>query len=122
LFAFSLIVFGAQHLMYARFVASLIPSWIPFHLFFAYLTGVAFLASAISIATRKFVDAGAGLLCLMFLLWVLLLHLPRVAGALHNGDEWTSMLIALSMAGGAMFIADGWGGNAYKLTRGRAVA
>jgi uncharacterized membrane protein len=107
LFAFSLIVFGVQHLFYAHFVAALIPSWIPFQLFFAYFTGLAFLVSAISIALRKFLHAGAGLLGLMFLVWVMVLHLPRVAGALHNGDEWTSMFIALSMAGGAMFIAGG---------------
>lgn len=33
LFAISMIVFGAQHFMYAAFIATLIPAWIPLHLF-----------------------------------------------------------------------------------------
>jgi hypothetical protein len=42
----------------------------------------------------------------MFLLWVFLLHLPRVAAAPHNGNEWTSLFVALAMSGGALLIAE----------------
>jgi hypothetical protein len=44
LFALPLLVFGIQHSMYARYVATLVPSWIPGHLFWAYFVGVAFIA------------------------------------------------------------------------------
>jgi len=33
LFAFSSIVFSVDHLLYLRFVAGLVPSWISWHLF-----------------------------------------------------------------------------------------
>src|SRR5882757_6460728 len=35
LFAITLAVFGVQHLLYAKFVATLVPSWIPGRLFWA---------------------------------------------------------------------------------------
>jgi len=99
LFAISLVVFGVQHLMYGRFVATLVPTWIPWHVFWAYFVGVAFLAAAASIATGVMARMAAALLGIMFFLWVLILHAPRVAAAPHDGKEWTSLLVALAMAG-----------------------
>jgi uncharacterized membrane protein YphA (DoxX/SURF4 family) len=105
LFALPLLVFGIQHFMYARYVATLVPSWIPGHLFWAYFVGVAFIATTLSIATQIKARLSATWLGIMFLLWVLVLHLPRVAAAPHNGDEWTSAFVALAMSGGAFLVA-----------------
>lgn len=107
LFAVALVIFGIQHMMYAKFIATLIPAWIPGHLFWAYFVGAAFLASALAIATTRLATLAASLLGLMFFLWVVILHAPRVVGALHNGNEWTSMIVALAMSGGAFAIAGG---------------
>jgi uncharacterized membrane protein len=105
LFALPLLVFGIQHFMYARYVATLVPSWIPGHLFWAYFVGVAFIATTLAIATQTKARLSATWLGIMFLLWVLVLHLPRVAAAPHNGDEWTSAFVALAMSGGAFLVA-----------------
>jgi uncharacterized membrane protein len=105
LFAAALSVFGIQHLMYAQFVADLIPSWIPGHLSWAYGTGVAFIAASLSIATKIKARLAASLTGLMFFLWVVLLHLPRVAGAHLNGNEWTNSLVALAMSGSALIVS-----------------
>jgi uncharacterized membrane protein YphA (DoxX/SURF4 family) len=105
LFAISLVIFGAQHFMYGPFVGSLIPGWIPGHLFFAYFTGVGLIAAGIAIAAKVLVRLGATLLGIMFLFWTLFLHAPRIATKLHSGDEWTSGVIALAMCGAALYIA-----------------
>jgi uncharacterized membrane protein YphA (DoxX/SURF4 family) len=105
LFALPMVVFGIQHFMYARFVAGLVPSWIPGHLFWAYFVGVAFFAATAAIVTRHQERLAATLLGLMFFLWVLLLHLPRVAAAPGNGNEWTSAFVALVLSGGALVLA-----------------
>ena len=105
LFAAALVVFGVQHFLYDRFIATLIPSWIPGHLFWAYFVGVAFVAAALSIATKIQGRLAAALLGLMFLLWVIVLHVPRVAAAQHDGNEWTSAMVALAMSGGAFVLA-----------------
>jgi hypothetical protein len=41
----------------------------------------------------------------MFLLWVVVLHAPRVAASPHNGDEWSSLFVALALGGGALILA-----------------
>jgi uncharacterized membrane protein len=105
LFALPLIVVGVQHFLYANFIATLIPSWIPGHLFWAYFVGVAFFASTLAIVFRRAVPLAPGLLGLMFFLWVVMLHLPRVIASAHNGSEWTSMFVALAMSGGALAVA-----------------
>jgi hypothetical protein len=99
LIAISLVVFAVQHFLYAEYVAKLVPAWIPAHLFWAYFVGVAFVAAALSITTGKMIRLAGALLGTMFLLWVLLLHIPRVAGSLRNGNEMTSLLVALTMSG-----------------------
>jgi uncharacterized membrane protein len=110
-FASLLVVVGIQHFLYARFIATLVPAWIPGHLFWAYFVGAAFFAAAISIISRRYTNLATTLLGLMFFLWVISFHLPRVAKAPHNGNEWTSMIVALAMCGGAwvMIVAGGAG-------------
>jgi uncharacterized membrane protein YphA (DoxX/SURF4 family) len=105
LFASLLVVVGVQHFLYARFVATLVPAWIPWHLFWAYFVGVAFFAAALSIVARKYMGLGAGLLGLMFFLWVISVHSPRVIASPHDGKEWTSAFVALAMCGGAWVVA-----------------
>jgi uncharacterized membrane protein YphA (DoxX/SURF4 family) len=104
LYAVALIVFGIQHSQYAAFIATLIPNWIPAHLFWAYFVGAAFFGASLSIVSRIQARLATGLLAVMFLLWVLVLHIPRVVSAVHNGNEWTSLFVALAMAGGALII------------------
>lgn len=103
--AISMFIFGIAHLQVAGFIASLIPSWMPGRLFLAYFTGIAFFAAALAFGIGKFLRTAGVLLAAMFFLWVVLLHAPRVAGAMHNPDEWNSLFVALAMSGCALFIA-----------------
>ncbi|HXN51738.1 MAG TPA: hypothetical protein VN943_07350 [Candidatus Acidoferrum sp.] len=105
LFAISMIVFGAQHFMYAAFIATLIPAWIPLHLFWVYFTGTGFIAAGLSIATGILAPLASTCLGIMFLLWFLLLHAPRVAVHPRDGDEWTSAFVALAISGGSSLLA-----------------
>jgi uncharacterized membrane protein YphA (DoxX/SURF4 family) len=99
LLGISMIVFGIDHFEVVRFIASLIPAWIPGALFWAWFTGFAFIVAGVSVITRWRMRLAAALLGLMFFLWVVLLHAPRVAANPHNGDEWNSAFIALTICG-----------------------
>ena len=105
LFAGSLVIFGILHFVYAQYIATLIPSWIPAPLFWAYFVGAAFAGTAISLLTNWQRALSTGLLGLMFLLWVLLLHAPRAIDKLYAEPEWTSLFVALTMSGIAFTIA-----------------
>jgi uncharacterized membrane protein len=110
LFAASLLVFGIDHFLILDFIASLVPAWLPWHLFWAYLTGAAFVATGISIVVRWMDRWGAFMLGIMFAIWVLILHSPRVVMAVRSHDlnvqnEWSSAFIALAMCGGCWICA-----------------
>jgi uncharacterized membrane protein len=99
LFALSLIVFSVQHFLYADFISTLISSWIPFKIFWAYFVGIAFLAASAGILMNIKARLACILLGFMFLFWVIFLHLPRVAADTHKETEKTSMFIAFAFSG-----------------------
>jgi uncharacterized membrane protein len=104
--AISLVVFGVQHFIYGGFVATLVPAFMPGRLFWAYFVGVAFVAAAAGIFTRMLARPAATMLGVMFFLFVLLLHIPRIIGKSSDGNEWTSGFVALAMCGGAWILAN----------------
>jgi uncharacterized membrane protein len=103
--AISLVVFGVQHFIYGGFVATLVPAFMPGRLFWAYFVGVAFVAAAIGILTKMLARPAATMLGVMFFLFVVLLHIPRIVGNSSDGNEWTSGFVALAMCGGAWILA-----------------
>jgi uncharacterized membrane protein len=105
IFGGSMVAFGAQHFMYGQFVAMLVPSWLPWHIFWTYFFGVALIVAGISIVTGIQALLAAILLGVMFALWVVVLHAPRVAASPHNGDEWSSLFVAIAMCGSCLIIA-----------------
>jgi hypothetical protein len=105
LYAVPLIVFAAQHVRYAEFVAGLVPAWIPGHLFWVYLVAAGFVLASVAIATGRLAWWAATLLGVQFLIWVVVLHLPRALAAHGSGKEWTSLFVAMAMGGGAWAIA-----------------
>jgi uncharacterized membrane protein YphA (DoxX/SURF4 family) len=105
-YAFSMIIFGVQHFMYAPFIATLEPAWIPAHLFFVYFTGAGFIAAGLALAANFLARPGARGLGLMFFLWTILLHAPRVHAKPHNGDEWSSLFVAMALAGASFILAE----------------
>ena len=103
--AVAMIVFGIQHFLYANFVAELVPAWMPARLFWAYFVGAAFVVAAAGIVFQKTTRPAATLLGAMFFLFVLMLHIPRIATHYSDGNEWTSGFVALAMCGGAWILA-----------------
>lgn len=101
----SMLGFGTLHFLYIPYVAVVIPNWIPVHVGFAYATGVAHIAAGVSILTGVLARVAALCAAAMFGSWVLILHIPRAFEHLREANEWTSMLIALAMCGGALLIA-----------------
>jgi uncharacterized membrane protein len=104
--ALSLIVFGVDHFLALAPIASLIPAWIPFHLFWVAFFGAALIAAGLGFAIGVLERPAAAGMGLMFGIWVVTLHLPRVLGlygipgASTDPDEWSSLLIAVGLWGG----------------------
>jgi uncharacterized membrane protein len=67
---------GLTHFPYAKYVASLIPSWIPWHMFWTYFAAIALIAGGIGVVVPKTARLAATLSGVMLLSWVFLVHLP----------------------------------------------
>ena len=105
IFALATIVLGYGHFQLPGLIASLIPGWLPFRLFLAWFTGCALVAAGLAMALRIQTRLAATLLGAMYFSWVLIVHAPRIAHALHDVDEWNSGYVCLAMAGFAFIVA-----------------
>lgn len=104
-FALCLPIFGLVHFFYPQAVADFIRPWMPFRLFWAWFTGLAFWAAALAMLTGVLARLASRLFAIMLTTWVLILHIPRVAAALHDRHEWTTLFVAVAMTGAAWVLA-----------------
>lgn len=102
---FALAVFGGEHLASAGFIKDMVPPWMPAHLFFAYFVGIALFAAAVSIILDRHVEISASLLGLMFFMFVLMIHIPRVADAPKDRFAWAVVLRDFTFGLGAWTLA-----------------
>ncbi|HVU54257.1 MAG TPA: hypothetical protein VHD83_04345 [Puia sp.] len=130
LFGIPWIVFGIQHYMYADFVSTLVPAYMPWRLFWAYFTGTAMLAAGVSFVIRKQVQLAAFLLGCLMLLYLFMVHPLMLSGEPQVGQHWTRFMqdIAIMAATFALAIVSGsrrevaknWGTDAAGLRGWRA--
>lgn len=106
-FGIMLLVFGIDHFLYAVGVATLVPNWIPFNLFWTYFAGVALIGAGISIILRFQVRLVAILTGIMIFIWFLILHIPRAVAMpqVLNGNEVTSVLQSLAFSAASFVLA-----------------
>jgi len=109
-FAIPLAVFGAEHLSGAKFIMLGVPSYMPGRLFWAYFVGFALLAASLSIATKIQVRWSGLLFGIMMLLFVAMVHIPRLLASPSGRIPWTIVIREMSFAGGAWILA----GNAMR--------
>jgi uncharacterized membrane protein YphA (DoxX/SURF4 family) len=104
-YAAPLAAFGTEHFTLTKIIASLIPAWIPWHLFLAYVVGACFIAAALSLATGIQARFSASLLALTFFLFVVLMDAPGWVHNPRNRFGLALMLRELSFSGGALALA-----------------
>jgi hypothetical protein len=116
-FAIVVIVFGVDHFLYVPFVSSLVPAWIPGHIFWTYFAGVALIASGVGMIVRVKARLAATLLGVMIFIWVLVIHIPRGVADPYGqiGNEWTSAFEALAKSGVALILGETLGRRGPKL-------
>jgi len=108
LMAAPLAAFAAEHMTLSDFIQTMIPAWYPARLFLSYSVGVALYAAALSLALRRYISLSAGLLAVMFLLFVTTMHVPN---SMHATDRfgWIVSLRDLTFGAGALALAGAFG-------------
>jgi len=104
-YAAPLAAFGTEHFTLTQAIASLVPAWIPWHQFWAYMVGTCFIAAALSMMTKIQARLSSGLLALTFFLFVVLMDAPAWLQNPRDRFALTLALRELSFSGGALALA-----------------
>jgi uncharacterized membrane protein len=112
LFGLTCVFYGWSHFAYADYTASLVPTWLPDGLGFAYFTGLGHIAAGIGIMVGILPRLAATLEAIMMslfglLVWVpSLLAQPRPKWAGTPQNQWSELLVTLLLAASAWIVAD----------------
>jgi uncharacterized membrane protein YphA (DoxX/SURF4 family) len=97
--------FGAEHFTQSAGIASIIPKFVPFHMFWTLFIGVCFIAAAFSLVTRIQARLAAPLVGLTFFFFVMLMDAPGWAQQPGNRIFAMLTLRELAFSGGALALA-----------------
>jgi uncharacterized membrane protein len=104
-FGLALLAFGALHLVYRDYIGGLIPGWIPGRALLPFVTAAAQIAAGLGLVFRVKARLAAVLVGAMYGSWVLVLHVPTVLAVPGDRTEWTKLLLAVALSGGAWIVA-----------------
>ena len=112
LFGLTCVFYGWSHFFYADYTASMVPTWLPDGLGFAYFTGLGHIAAGIAIMVGILPRLAATLEAIMMssfglLVWVpSLVAQPRPKWAGTPQNQWSELVVTLLLAASAWIVAD----------------
>jgi uncharacterized membrane protein len=108
LYGLSLTFFGAAHFIDVKDTLSLIPNWLPGHLFWAYFTGCAFIAAGVAALTGLCARLAVTLSVLQLALFLVLVWLPIVATGSKDPFQWSETILNVALLAGGWVVADSY--------------
>jgi uncharacterized membrane protein YphA (DoxX/SURF4 family) len=90
---------GYAHFKFVDFIESFIPSYIPFHVFWAYFCGICLFAGGIGLLIPQTRRLAALLSGMMVLGWFLLLHIPRFIANMNDPSDRMGLCESFTLVG-----------------------
>lgn len=110
LFALALPMIGLSHFVYNAATAGYVPTWLPWHPGWAYLTGAGSLAACLGLLFGVYPRLAAVLEAAMLSVITLLVWLPGLVSQPADRLMETAFLISTTIAAGAWVVADSYRG------------
>lgn len=98
LYGLALLAFGASHVGYPAFTASLVPPWLPWHLGWVYLTAATYIAAGVALVAGRLAYWAGVLSALQMALFGALVWMPAVLAGSRNADTLNEAAISFTLA------------------------
>ena len=106
-FAVCVIFFALAQVVYLRYTASLVPTWIPpGQVFWTNATTIFFLLAAVALLIDRYALLASRLLTAMIVGFGVLVWVPACLANPHKLSNWTEIATNFSIAGAAWIVAD----------------
>ncbi|GFZ89499.1 DoxX family membrane protein [Dyella caseinilytica] len=117
LFAVSVPLIGLEHLIYNDATAAMVPAWLPYHMGWAYFTGVAHIAAGVAILFSVLPRLAAALETLMMGIFTVFVWIPTVMAAPTQRFGWTALLISAVITAAGWIVTESYHGVSWLSSR-----
>jgi uncharacterized membrane protein len=110
LYGLGLIPFGYAHFANVKATAGLVPAWLPWHVGWAYFTGVTFIVASVAILFGVYARWAAALSALQMGMFALLVWIPILAAGNVSAFQWGEFATTLALMASGWVVADSYRG------------